>query len=122
GRHAPGRHRAERAAGLDGAMPAGAVSIRTRPARQPVRVRKGVWNPTSCGEALSLSPSKVPDTFSDTGGANFVFADRHAQFIAYSGVKALPALATRAGRDNFGVDDHFTSETQRTRRPSVRPR
>src|SRR5262249_3880614 len=41
-----------------------------------------------------------------SGGANFVFADCRVQFIAYSGVKALPPLATRAGRDNFGLDDY----------------
>ncbi|HJZ97323.1 MAG TPA: DUF1559 domain-containing protein [Candidatus Solibacter sp.] len=41
-----------------------------------------------------------------SGGANFVFADCHVQFIAYSGVKAMPALATRAGRDNFGLEDY----------------
>src|SRR5262249_55906639 len=30
------------------------------------------------------------------GGANFVFADAHVQFIAYSAAKVMPALATRA--------------------------
>ena len=40
------------------------------------------------------------------GGANFVFADCHMQFIAYSAAKVMPALATRAARDNLGVDDY----------------
>jgi len=41
-----------------------------------------------------------------SGGANFVFADAHVQFIAYSAAKVMPALATRAARDNLGLDDY----------------
>ena len=40
------------------------------------------------------------------GGANFVFVDAHVQFIAYSAAKVMPALATRAARDNLGLDDY----------------
>ena len=40
------------------------------------------------------------------GGANFVFADCHVQFIAYSAAKVMPALATRAARDNLGLNDY----------------
>ena len=31
---------------------------------------------------------------------------RHVQFIAYSAAKVMPALASRAARNNLGLDDY----------------